>query len=54
MSGLFLNMYFLIQNPNIMKIQIQKTAPEITTWALRIGIVILYVVFYVYKKKLYL
>jgi hypothetical protein len=37
-----------------MKIQIQKSTPEITLWALRIGIVILYVVFYVYKKKLYL
>jgi hypothetical protein len=37
-----------------MKIQIQKTNPELTLWALRIGIVVLYVVFYVFKKKLYL
>ena len=37
-----------------MKIQIQKTSPEISLWALRIAVVILYVVFYVYKKKLYL
>lgn len=41
-------------NPNKMKIQIQKTNPEFTLWALRIGVVILYVVFYVFKKKLYL
>jgi hypothetical protein len=37
-----------------MKIQIQKTNPEITLWALRIAVVTLYVVFYVFKKKLYL
>jgi len=40
-----------------MKIQIQKTkavSPEITMWALRFAVVLLYVVFYVFKKKLYL
>jgi hypothetical protein len=37
-----------------MKIQIQKTKPELTLWALRIVIVVLYVAFYVFKKKLYL
>ncbi len=37
-----------------MKTQSQKTNPEITLWALRIGLVILYVLFYIYKKKLYM
>ncbi len=40
-----------------MKIQIQKAktvSPEITMWALRITVVLLYVVLYVFKKKLYL
>ncbi len=37
-----------------MKVQIEKPSPEFTIWLLRIGLVVLYVIFYIYKKKLYL
>ena len=40
-----------------MKIQILKAKavnPELTMWALRFTVVLLYVVFFVFKKKLYL
>lgn len=37
-----------------MKIQMQKMGPEAMTWLVRLTLVVLYVVFYVFKKKLYL
>lgn len=37
-----------------MKIQIVKPGPEFNLWILRIVLVTLYVLFYIYKKQLYL
>jgi hypothetical protein len=37
-----------------MKIEMQKPGPAAVTWLWRITLVVLYVVFFVFKKKLYL
>lgn len=37
-----------------MKVQMQKLSPEAVTWLWRLTLVVLYVVFFVFKKKLYL
>ncbi len=37
-----------------MKIEIEKPGPQVILWLLRIGLVVLYVLFYIFKKKLYL
>ena len=64
MSAVLLAKYFLsipIPKSLKMKTEIPKTKaralsnnPELTIWLLRIGLVTLYVVLYIFKKKLYL
>jgi hypothetical protein len=59
MSGVFLIVPCFNPNPDnpkpyVMKIQIVKPGPEFNLWILRIVLVTLYVLFYIYKKQLYL
>jgi len=38
-----------------MKTQIQKLkSPQLTIWLLRVGLITLYVILFIFKKKLYL
>ncbi len=60
MSAVFLEYFLSIPKPKQMKTEIPKTRarvfanPETTIWLLRIGLIALYVILYIFKKKLYL